>query len=87
MTYTYCTHLCGSEGSGKEIIFVSDDWTRILEQIEKLFEADDEFAARRFSLAFLIPAKVWHELNPEAKSNYRDALILAELKKIEVSNE
>lgn len=87
MKYTYRTCLCGENGNEKEIEIVSDDWTEMLEPLEALFESDDEFAARRFSLAFMIPAKVWNELNRESKSAYRDALVLAELKKIEVSNE
>lgn len=87
MKYTYHTCLSCEEGNEEEIAIMSDDWTEILELIETLFENDDEFAARRFSLAFMMPAKVWHELNRESKSNYRDALVLAELKKIEVSNE
>lgn len=87
MKYSYRTCLCGENGNEKEITIVSDDWVEMLEPIETLFRDNDEFAARRFSLAFMIPAKVWHELNRESKSVYLDALVLAELKKIEVSNE
>lgn len=87
MKYTYRTCFCGENGDGKGISIVSDNWTEMLEPIEALFKNDDEFAAQRFSLAFMIPAKVWNELNRESKSAYRDALVLAELKKIEVSNE
>lgn len=87
MKYSYRTCLCSEKGNEKEIAIVSDDWVAMLEPIEALFEDNDEFAARRFSLAFMIPAKVWNELNRESKSVYRDALVLAELKKIEVSNE
>ena len=87
MKYSYRTCLCGENGNEKEIAIVSDDWVEMLEPIEALFENNDEFAARRFNLAFMIPAKVWNELNRESKSVYRDALVLAELKKIEVSNE
>ena len=87
MKYSYRTCLCGENGNEKEIAIVSDDWVEMLAPIEALFEDDDEFAAQRFSRAFMIPAKVWNELNWESKSVYRDALVLAELKKIEVSNE
>lgn len=87
MKYSYRTCLCSEKGNEKEIAIVSDDWVEMLEPIEALFEGNDEFAARCFSLAFMIPAKVWNELNRESKSVYRDALVLAELKKIEVSNE
>lgn len=87
MKYTYRTYFCSEDGNEKEIAIVSDDWVEMLEPIEALFKDNDEFAARRFSLAFMIPPKVWNELNRESKSAYRDALVLAELKKIEVSNE
>lgn len=87
MKYSYRTCLCSENGNEKEIAIVSDDWVEMLEPIEALFKNNDEFAARRFSLAFMIPAKVWNELTWDAKSVYRDALVLAELKKIEVSNE
>ena len=68
MKYSYRTCLCGENGNEKEIAIVSDDWVEMLEPIEALFENNDEFAARRFSLAFMIPAKVWNELNRESKS-------------------
>lgn len=87
MKYSYSTCLCNENGNKKGITIVSDDWTEMLEPIEALSKDNDEFAARRFSLVFMIPAKVWHELNRESKSAYRNALVLAELKKIEVSNE
>ena len=58
MKYSYRTCLCGENGNEKEIAIVSDDWVEMLEPIEALFENNNEFAARRFSLAFMIPAKI-----------------------------
>ena len=63
MKYSYRTCLCSEKGNEKEIAIVSDDWVAMLEPIEALFEDNDEFAARRFSLAFMIPDRKSTRLN------------------------